>query len=178
MHRRTIAALSAATFVAALGLTGCGTDSRPGPPPTATQTVATFGPRAPSATQAPPLPPPSALTDVLDRLADPSVAGADKLGVVQYATAGDATALDNFGRALKDGGYTPLKIEATDLIWSNAHPGNVVASVTIGAANQNESTFTFPMEFDPIRNTWQLTRQTADRLLQLGQPQTSTAAPR
>jgi hypothetical protein len=177
VRRTYVGVLSAATLVAALGLTGCGTDNRPGPPP-ATQTIATFGSRAPTATSAPPLPPPSALTDVLYRLTDTAVTGADKLGLVQYATPGDANAMDSFGRALKDGGYTPLKVEAADLVWSDAHPGDVVATVNISSANQNASTFTFPMEFDPIRNTWQLTRQTADRLLQLGQPQTSTAAPR
>ena len=37
--------------------------------------------------------------------------------------------------------------------------------------------FTFPMEFNPLRNTWQLTRQTADLLLQLGQATDCHAAP-
>ena len=131
---------------------------------------------APAPTTAP-LPPPTALTDVLYRLADPSVPGADKVGLVQYATADDATALDGFGRALKDGGFTPLTFQATDLGWSDADPGNVVATINVSTANPDTGGFTFPMEFNPTRNTWQLTRQTADLLLQLGASQSSTPPP-
>ncbi len=103
------------------------------------------------------------------KLADPDVPGADKVGLVEYATADDAAALDRFGRALRDGGFTPLTIEARDLTWAQSHPGNVAATIVITSANRpSGSDFTYPMEFTPLRNTWQLTRQTTDLLLQLG----------
>ena len=44
----------------------------------------------------------------------------------------------------------PLTFEATDLTWSQAHQGNVIANVTIKTANpQAGRDFTFPMEFSP-----------------------------
>ena len=136
------------------------------PPPAATTPSS-----APVAAPPPaaPLPPPSALTDVLFRLADPAVPGADKVGLVEHATAGDAAALDRFGRALQDGGFTPLTFEARDVTWAPVTPGNVVSTVVVKAPNrQSGGDFTFPMEFTPVRGSWQLTRQTADLLLELG----------
>ena len=66
-----------------------------------------------------------------------------------------------------------MTFEATDLAWSEADPGDVVATITVKAANRpSGGDFTFPMEFTPVRDTWQLTRQTADLLLQLGQAPT------
>ncbi len=91
------------------------------------------------------------------------------MSLVESATPADAEALDKFGRALADSGFTPLTFEATDLAWSEADPGNVVATITVKAANRpTGGDFTYPMEFNPLRDTWQLTRQTADLLLQLG----------
>jgi hypothetical protein len=122
-----------------------------------------------------PLPPSSALTDVMARLTDPNVRGADKLGLVEYSTADDAAALDRFTKALKDGGFMPLSFEANDLTWAQAHQGNVVANVVIKTSNRgSQGDFTFPMEFSPTDGSWQLTRQTADMLLKLGQEQTAT----
>ena len=103
------------------------------------------------------------------RLADPNIPGAEKVGLVEHATADDATALDRFGRALRDGGYLPVTFEATDLTWSQDNKGNVLTNVVVKTANQQGGDFTFPMEFSPIQGSWQLTRQTADMLLQLGQ---------
>jgi hypothetical protein len=120
------------------------------------------------------LPPPTALTDVMARLADPNMPGAQKVGLVEYATADDAAALDRFGRALRDGGFMPLSFEATDLTWSQSHQGNVVANVIIKTANRQAGDFMFPMEFSPTHGSWQLTRQTAEMLLQLGQETTAT----
>ena len=115
---------------------------------------------------------------MLYRLADASVPGADKVGLVEHGTAADAEALDKFGRALADSGFTPLTFEATDLVWSQSDPGNVVATIAVKAANRpSGGNFTYPMEFNPLRNTWQLTRQTADLLLQLGQTPTATPTP-
>jgi hypothetical protein len=108
------------------------------------------------------------------RLADPNIPGTEKVGLVEYATAGDAASLDRFGRALRDGGFMPLTFEARDLTWSQAHRGNVVANIVIKTANEQGGDFTFPMEFSPTQGSWQLTRQTADMLLQLGQDPTAT----
>ena len=173
MHRTRVAVLSAVTIVAALGLSGCSNETHPAAtstPPVTTLSTATASPPAPA-----PMPPPTALTDVLYRLADTSVPGADKVGLVEHGTAADAEALDKFGRALADSGFMPLTFEATDLAWSQSDPGNVLATITAKAANRpSGGDFTFPMEFTPVRNTWQLTRQTADLLLQLGQTPTAT----
>ena len=112
---------------------------------------------------------------MLYRLADPAVPGADKVGLVEHATAGDAAALDRFGRALQDGGFTPLTFEARDVAWAQATPGDVVATIVVKAPNrQSGGDFTFPMEFAPVHGTWQLTRQTADLLLELGEATSPT----
>jgi hypothetical protein len=37
--------------------------------------------------------------------------------------------------------------------------------VTISTADPAVKPFTFPMEFSPMRDAWQLTRRTADQLL-------------
>jgi hypothetical protein len=157
-------------MVAALGLSGCASDDRPAAVP---------GPRATSTTgltaspTAAPLPAPEALTDVLYRLADTSIPAEQKLGLVQYATPDDQAALGNFGQALQDGGFRQLTVAATDLKWS-AEPNNVFATVSIGTLDDPARRFTFPMEFSPIRSGWQLTRRTADQLLQLGSPPAPT----
>lgn len=54
-----------------------------------------------------PLPPPNALTDVLARMADANIPGADKLDLVENATPADGAAMDKFATALRDGGYAP-----------------------------------------------------------------------
>jgi hypothetical protein len=174
---RTIRAtfLSAVAIAAALGLSGCGGDAPSQPAAVETPPPITEPPTASPPPAADPLPPPTALTDVMARLADPNIPGAEKVGLVEDTTADDAAALDRFGRALRDGGYMPLSFEATDLTWSQSHQGNVVANVIIKTANrQAGGDFRFPMEFSPTRGTWQLTRETADMLLQLGQEPTAT----
>jgi hypothetical protein len=121
------------------------------------------------------LPPPTALTDLMGRLADPNIPGSDKVGLVQHGTPADAAALDRFAKALQDSGYAPLTFEATDLMWAQDQPGNVITTITIKAAGpQNGTDLKFPMEFSPQQDSWQLTRQTADLLLQIGQPPTAT----
>ena len=129
-----------------------------------------------AAPTAAPLPPPEVLTGVLYRLADTSIPAEQKLSLVQYATADDQAALDGFGHALADSGFRDLTITATDLAWS-AQPGNVIATVTIAAQKDPMKSFTYPMEFSPIRNNWQLTRRTADQLLLVGATPASTPAP-
>ena len=113
-----------------------------------------------------PLPPADQLTDVLYRLADTSIPVEQKVGLVQYATADDDAALTNFGEALQASGFSPLTVDAANLQWAG-EPGHVVATVTVGSPNPQVRPFTFPMEFAPIRDTWQLSRRTADQLLPL-----------
>jgi hypothetical protein len=120
------------------------------------------------------------LTDVMGRLADPNVPGTDKVALVQYGTPADAAALDRFGKALADSGYMPLTFDAQDLTWAQDQQGNVIANITIKTSNPQAGgrDLKFPMEFSPQQDTWQLTRKTADLLLQLGQQQpTATPTP-
>jgi hypothetical protein len=174
-------ALSAVAIAAALGFSACGADDEPSRPAAVeTPPPITKPPTAPVAPPplADPLPPPAALTDVMARLADPNIPGAEKVGLVENATADDAAALDRFGLALRDGGFLPVTFEATDLTWSQANPGNVLSTVVVKTANpQAGRDFTFPMEFSLTNGSWQLTRQTADMLLQLGQDPTARPTP-
>lgn len=164
--------------MAALGLSGCSDDtsaaSSPTPLPfTKPPTV------SPSPTETGvPLPSPTALTDVMGRLTDPAIPGTEKVGLVQYGTPADAAVLDRFAKALHDSGYAPLTFEAGDLRWAD-QTGNVIANITINAANPQGTgrDLSFPMEFSPQGDTWQLTRQTADLLLQVGQQPTTTPTP-
>jgi hypothetical protein len=158
------------TLVAAFGLSGCSSDDAHAPPPSQHALPSTTGVLPPTST---PLPAPDALTGVLFRLADTSIPAEQKLGLVQYSTPDDVAALGNFGQALKDGGFKSLTIQATDLSWAST-PGNVSATVTVGTADDPAKTFTYPMEFSPMRDTWQLTRRTADQLLQLANSTTPT----
>jgi hypothetical protein len=120
------------------------------------------------------LPPPAALTDVMNRLADPDVPGTGKVGLVENGTPADAAALDRFAKALHDSGYAPVTFEARDLMWAKDQAGTVIANITVNASGpQAGNDLKFPMEFAPQQDSWQLTRQTADLLLQMG----STAAP-
>lgn len=168
MHRTArFLVLGAVAIAAALGLGACGADDPP--PPAASETLPpiTKPPTVPSEPDpaAAPLPPDTALTDVIYRLADPAVPGAEKLNLVQHATPDDAAALDKFARALADGGFAPLTVEAQDMSWSQGEPGGIVARIVIKPADPQAGEFAFPMEFSPAQDSWQLTRQTADVLL-------------
>jgi hypothetical protein len=156
-------------LVAAFGVSGCGTDPAPAPAPSSPTSAAGVAP--PSA--ATPLPPPDALTGVLAQLADTSIPAEQKLPLVQFSSPEDVAALGNFGQALRDGGFTSPTFFATDVAWAGT-PGDVTATVTIGTANDAGKTFTYPMEFVPVHGTWQLSRKTADQLLQLGSTPTPT----
>ncbi|OBF94772.1 hypothetical protein A5790_08770 [Mycobacterium sp. 852002-51152_SCH6134967] len=180
--RRTnrFAVLSAVALAAALGLCGCGADEPATESPAATQppaaTSPTVQPPDPGATSAP-LPPPEALTDVLARIADANVPGAEKLHLIEDATAADGESMDKFAVALRDGGYAPATFEAKDLTWSDGADGVVQAIVTVRTANPTAGEFTFPMQFRFADNHWQLTRSTTDALLQLGPAPTPTPTP-
>ena len=120
------------------------------------------------------MPAPEALTDVLYRLADPAVPGVEKLNLVEGATPDNAAALDKFANALLSGGYAPMTFEARDIAWSDRDPADVVATVNVSTPRRGTPGFSFPMEFKPYQNGWQLSHQTADMLLGFGSPQTAT----
>ncbi|OBI51690.1 hypothetical protein A5707_13630 [Mycobacterium kyorinense] len=162
-----MAALSAATIVAAFGLSGCsghepaaGTSSSSAAASTPASAVLTSEARPVA-----PVPPPEALTDVLYRLADPGVPGSDKLDLVEGATPDDAAALDKFATALLDGGYAPVTFEARDIAWSDRNPADVVATVDVSTPHPGPAGFSFPMEFKPYQGGWQLSQRTAEMLL-------------
>lgn len=175
--RHPVAILSAAAIAAALGLGGC---AQSGDPESvgSTATVETspapsvgLAPPTPPARGGPPLPASAALTDVMGRLADPAVPGDQKITLIENGTADEASGLDRFAIALRDNGALPLTFEVRDMAWSQADPGNVVATVVVRTNNPQTGEFTFPMEFAPSGESWQLTRRTADLLLELdGEP--------
>ncbi|WP_374159651.1 hypothetical protein ACEWX3_13295 [Mycobacterium sp. G7A2] len=171
--RHTVAILSAAAAAAALGLGGCAPSGDPESAGT-TATVETspapsvgLAPPAPPARGGPPLPAPAALTEVMGRLADPALPGDQKIVLIENGTADEAAGLDRFATALRDNGALPLTFEVRDMAWSQADPGNVVATVVVRTSNPQTGEFTFPMEFAPADESWQLTRRTADLLLEL-----------
>ena len=171
--RSTVIPLAAFAFCGLIAVSGCSSDAPPAAEPSAATTM-TAPVAAPASS---PLPAPQALTDVLARLSDPAVPGADKISLVELATADDAAALDKFGKALADNGALPLTFEAVDLKWSETEVGNVVATVNVTTANKPPGKFSFPMEFTPIRDGWQLTRKTANLLLEFGEGATATSPP-
>lgn len=170
MRRRWAAVLGTAAIVAALGLAGC--SSHPAAPDPATELAP---PSTTSAVLPQPggLPAPEALTEVLYRLADPGVPGAEKLNLVEGTTVADAATLDKFAKALLDNGYTPPTFEATDIAWADSDPTDVVATI---AANKpdTEDGFSIPMEFKPHQGGWRLSQDTFDMLLNF---ETPAAAP-
>jgi hypothetical protein len=172
MPRTPFSVLSAATIVAALALSGCSNhgESKPAPSPAVTQSSgAAIAPSDPGAA----LPAPEALADVLYRLADPAVKGSDKLALVESTTPGDAVTMDRFAAALRDGGFTPLTVTASDIRWSDRQPTDALASVNVTTSNSaNPGGFTFPMEFRSHDGGWQLSRETADMLLAFGNART------
>jgi hypothetical protein len=109
------------------------------------------------------------LIDVLNRLSDPAIPGADKLGLVEGVTAAEAPTLDAFTTALRDNRLAPLTYTATELAWSQSQPGYLVANVVATPADPAVGPFSFPMEFKPVGGGWQLSRQTADLLFAFGE---------
>jgi len=162
----TIGGLGA--LVAAVSI-GCSNPAEPKSPPPAQPPEA--APSAP-APAAPALPAPEALTEVIYRLADPAIPGTDKTQWVADTADADADAVAGFATALRDGGFSPVRVTATDLNWSQSRPGDVSATITLtpplpaGGAPPRE--FRFPMEFRPGDTGWQLTRETAEMLLTIG----------
>jgi hypothetical protein len=169
MHRHLYVALSTATAVAALGLAGCSHSEPRVLPSTGSGVPApTSSPLIVAAPPTAPLPVPEALVEVLNRLVDPNVAGANKVTLVEGATPESAATLDKFINALRDNGYLPITFAANNIAWSDKNPSNVVATVGVNTAKGPNGAFTFPMEFAPFQGGWQLSRKTAEVLLALG----------
>ncbi len=169
--RRTLLIRIAATIVAAVGLGACSEPTDPATAPSVETSPASAGvlaPIAPAPDGESPLPPDSALIDVMSRLSDPAVPGDQKVALIEGGTPDEAAGLDSFGVALRDNGSLPLAFEARDLAWSQSHPGNVIATVLVRTANPLDGEFTYPMEFARVDGSWKLTRHTAELLLQLG----------
>lgn len=167
-------------MVMAVGLSACGQQTHPAASPeAAAPTAPTVGSPATidPAPGGPALPPDSALIDVMVRLSDPAVPGDQKVALIEDGAADEAAGLDRFGIALRDNGSLPLAFEARDLAWSQADPGNVVATVLVRTANPQDGEFTYPMEFVRTEGSWQLTRQTADLLLGLGGEESAAPPP-
>lgn len=170
-------------MVAALGVAGCSTGaSKTAPSPASPMLTPASSPLAAPPTAA--LPPPEALTDVLNRLADPNVPGLNKVGLVEGATPESAGTLDKFVNALRDNGYLPMTYTASNVAWSDKNPSDVSATVSIDTARADKGVLTFPMEFAPYQGGWQLSRRTAEMLLALSStavapppPAPSTTAP-
>lgn len=166
-------------MVTALGVSGCTSPApQPSPAPAISETDG-FGPTAPTPSDSVPPPPPEALSDVIARLADPAVPGADKVALVENAGVADAPALDNFATALRDTGMTPVTVRASDIVPTK--PGDVVATIKVTGPDSGSGPgggeFSFPMEFRMSGNNWQLTRQTADMLFAFGNARTAEPAP-
>lgn len=180
--RRAVLVRSTATFVAVLGLSACGQpdglehSAASSVPTTAAASSTSLPDPIPDSPGGPPLPPSTALIDVMARLSDPAVPGNDKITLIERGTPAEAAGLDRFAVALRDNGSLPLTFQARDLAWSQSAPGNVVATVVIRTAKPQDAEFTYPMEFANTAGSWQLTRQTADLLLQLD-TEAATPAP-
>lgn len=154
-----------ATLLLVAGAVGCASAQRPSG---TTAAPTAFPPAANSTEPDPgPLPAPEALTDVMYRVADPAVPGADKLGLIAGATPPEAATLDGFAAALRDGGFAPVTFTAADIGWTG-QPSTVRATITVSTTNPADPPdFTFPMEFRSIPGGWQLTRETAEMLFSI-----------
>ncbi|OBH85824.1 hypothetical protein A5681_16600 [Mycobacterium scrofulaceum] len=176
MRRPISAAVSAATVLAAVGISGCSSHQQP----RIASSVPAAAPATSSTVVVPPttpLPTPEALTDILTRLADPNVPGINKVGLVEGATPESADSLDKFTNALRDNGYLPMTFVAHDIAWSDKTPANVVANIDVNTAQRANASFHFPMEFTPFQGGWQLSQRTAEMLLALGKSPAVTPPP-
>jgi cell division septation protein DedD len=167
MHRHLTVAVCAVLAAAALGLSGCS----PGESKVARSGGPSALPPMSSGIADPataPLPPPEAVTGVLSRLVDPNVPGTDKVNLIEGATSDSAPIIDKFTNALRDNGYMPMTFTATNMTWSDKNPTDVMATINVNSTGGNNGIFNFPMEFTPFQGGWQVSQQTADMLLALG----------
>ena len=174
MPRPVTAVLGAVSIAAAFGVCGCSGDEHAASP--ATEPPAAVSLTSTATAQIAPLPRPDALAQVLYRLADPSVPGAQKLNLVEGAGPDNAAVLDQFATALLNGGFAPMKFDVRDVAWSDRNPADVVATVNVLSPNRGAPTFSFPMEFTPYQGGWQLSARTAYVLLAFGTDQVAPPA--
>ncbi len=147
--------------LAALGVSGCSANHDDVAAPQSAASTA----MSPAVRQAPALPPPQALAEVVSRLADTAVPGGEKLALIEDGAPADAETLDRFAAALRDGGYAPVTVSATDVHWSPTAPDEAVAIITVTPPEQRPGVFAFPLAFRTGPAGWQLTRGTAETLL-------------
>ncbi len=163
-------------IAAVIGVSGCASHDQALPAP-AVPAVAVTGQGEPQGGGGL-LPPSEMLGNVLYRLADTAIPGNEKLALVADTAPADTAALDAFGTALRDDGLSPITVTASDLRWSDNPSGRVLATVTIAAVDPDDPReFVFPMEFQADSGDWQLTRETAEMLLALGDAGTASAIP-
>ncbi len=67
-----------------------------------------------------------------------------------------------------------MTFAANDIAWSDNKPSDVMATVVVTTAHPDNREFTFPMEFVSFKGGWQLSRQTAEMLLAMGNSPDST----
>ena len=174
-------AMSAVALAAVLGVSGCSRDvAQPtAGPQTPISDTDGAGPTVPAQTDPGPLPTPEALSDLIARLADPTVPGTEKLALVENTAMADAAALDTFAGALRDSGFTPATVRASDIV--STRPGDVLATITMTAPDlgsaSGQGEFSFPMEFRRAGSGWELTRQTADMLFAFGNARNPAPTP-
>lgn len=167
-------AASVVAIVSATGLAGCSRhESATSAVPSVLPTTSTAVALRPAAS----LPSADALVEVLSRLADTAVAGADKVNLVEGASPETAAALDRFTTAARDGGYLPLSFAASNVAWSDVDPSSVTVTIVVTTAKPDNHEFTFPMEFKPDQGGWQLSRRTAEMLLALSSSRVSSPGP-
>jgi len=103
------------------------------------------------------------------RLTDANAPAADRAVLIQDSTPDDIAAIGSFDSALSNAAFRPLTFEANNVKWKG-DAGNVSSAFVIRTPNPKYSEFNFPLEFTPAEDGWHLTRETADMLLNFGQP--------
>lgn len=162
-----------AAGAAVLALTACSSSNDTAAPASASATQPASSAAA-AAVPNHPLPDPAVLTDVLNRLADPNLPGAEKITAVQGAT---PEQLDKFTKAIGDAGFSPLSFTVKDPKWSTETQGDVEAVVTINSPSPKMGGFAVPMSFSPEGEGWKLSKRTSDLLLKTGTSLAGTATP-
>ncbi|WP_081346151.1 hypothetical protein [Mycobacteroides chelonae] len=173
MARHLQLAVAAAAGAAVLALTACSSSNDKAAPASASATQPASSAVA-AAVPNHPLPDPAVLTDVLNRLADPNLPGAEKITAVQGAT---PEQLDKFTKAIGDAGFSPLSFTVKDPKWSTETQGDVEAVVTINSPSPKMGGFAVPMSFSPEGEGWKLSKRTSDLLLKTGTSLAGTATP-
>ncbi|TDZ42687.1 hypothetical protein [Mycobacteroides franklinii] len=173
-HRLAARLVVLAAGAAVLTLSACSSSSDKASPTSSSATPPAASSAAAAATPDHPLPDPAVLNDVLNRLADPNLPGAEKVTAVQGAT---PEQLDKFTKAIGDAGFSPLSFTVKDPKWSTETPGDVEAVVTINSPSPKMGGFAVPMSFSPESEGWKLSKRTSDLLLKTGTSLAGTGTP-